>query len=77
MEKRHIFVDLNDAATAILQYIGSEDFDKMVTAIKDDASIKDGARAGFSAGLSSSVCIIMENCKKYFDTDFSNVKSDT
>lgn len=55
-----IFVDMNDAGRAILNYIGSEDFEKAISAL--DMS---NGRNSFIAGLGMAGIIIMADCPQY------------
>lgn len=55
-------VDTEEAAHAILEYIGSEDFDKAEKAIEDNG------RAGLMSGLALSISVILSKCTKYFYT---------
>ena len=55
-----IFVDMNDAGRAILNYIGSEDFEKAMSAL--DMS---NGRNSFIAGLGMAGTIIMSDCPQY------------
>lgn len=57
-----IFVDTDEAAHAILEYIGSEDFDKAEKAIEDNG------RAGLMSGLALSISVILSKCPKYIYT---------
>ena len=58
MEK--VFVDMNDAGRAILNYIGSEDFEKAMSVL--DMS---NGRNSFIAGLGMAGTIIMTDCPQY------------
>lgn len=68
-------VDTEEAAHAILEYIGSEDFDKAEKAIEDNG------RAGLMSGLALSISVIISKCTKYFytvqDAPMSKPVSDT
>lgn len=55
-------VDTEEAAQAILEYIGSEDFDKAEKAIEDNG------RAGLMSGLALSFSVILAKCTKYIYT---------
>lgn len=55
-------VDTEEAAHAILEYIGSEDFDKAEKAIEDNG------RAGLMSGLALSIGVILSKCTKYIYT---------
>lgn len=55
-------VDTEEAAHAILEYIGSEDFDKAEKAIEDNG------RAGLMSGLALSISVILSKCTKYIYT---------
>lgn len=55
-----VFVDMNDAGRAILNYIGSEDFEKAMSAL--DMS---NGRNSFIAGLGMAGTIIMADCPQY------------
>jgi len=54
------FINTYDMGNTILEYIGSEDYEKAV------ASTQDSGRAGFMAGVAMAVCVIMARCKKYY-----------
>lgn len=68
-------VDTEEAAHAILKYIGSEDFDKAEKAIEDNG------RAGLMSGLALSISVILSKCTKYIytvqDAPMSKPVSDT
>ena len=55
-----IFVDINDVGRTILNYIGSEDFEKAMSAL----DISNG-RNSFIAGLGMAGSIIMADCPQY------------
>ena len=55
-----VFVDMNDAGYAILNYIGSEDFEKAISVL--DMS---NGRNSFIAGLGMAGTIIMADCPQY------------
>lgn len=55
-------VDTEEAAHAILEYITSEDFDKVEKAIEDNG------RAGLMSGLALSISVILAKCTKYIYT---------
>ena len=55
-------VDTEEAAHAILEYIGSEDFDKAEKAIEDNGC------AGLMSGLALSISVILSKCTKYIYT---------
>lgn len=55
-------VDTEEAAHAILEYIGSEDFDKAEKAIEDNGL------AGLMSGLALSISVILSKCTKYIYT---------
>ncbi len=57
-----ILVDTEEAAHAILEYIGSEDFGKAEKAIEDNG------RAGLMSGLALSISVIISKCTKYIYT---------
>lgn len=58
MEK--VFIDMKDAERAILNYIGSENFEKAMSAL--DMS---NGRNSFIAGLGMAGVIIMADCPQY------------
>ena len=55
----NFLVDLNEANSAVLNFIGTEKFNEVVSAINDDA------KSGFMAGLSFAMCIAMAECRPY------------
>lgn len=55
-------IDTEEAAHAILEYITSEDFDKV------EQSIEDNGRAGLMTGLALSINLIIAKCTKYIYT---------
>lgn len=55
----HILVDLNEAAQVLMDFIGSERFNNMIS------SIENNAKAGFTAGLSFALCLEMGECKTF------------
>ena len=55
-----VFIDMNDAGRAILNYIGSEDFEKAISVM----DLNNG-RNSFIAGLGMAGTIIMADCPRY------------
>lgn len=58
-----VYVELNEAAEVILEYISSEEIEEKVKTIQDNA------RSGFIAGLAFAFCLIGAKCKKYTSKD--------
>ena len=56
----HSFIDINKAVSIIMNFIGTDEFNKIVSAIEDNA------KAGFIAGLSFATCIEMAKCKRFY-----------
>ena len=56
MTQPHILVDIDDAASVIMKFIGSEKCNEITKAIEDNA------KSGFMAGLSFALCLIMAEC---------------
>jgi len=57
MNKVHMLIDANEAASVIIKFIGSDRYNEIVNAIEDTA------QAGFSTGLSFALCLMMSECK--------------
>ena len=57
MSKVHMLIDANEAASVIIQFIGSDRYNEIVYAIEDTA------KAGFTTGLSFALCLMMAECK--------------
>lgn len=58
-KKSVIFYCHKDMVRAVLEYIGSEDFERAVKCIQDDG------RSGFVAGLGMAGVVIMAKCAPY------------
>ena len=56
---QHILIDLNEASKVIIDFIGSEKFDEVVS------SIENNAKAGFIAGMSFALCLANANCTTF------------
>lgn len=54
--KQRPLVDINEASSVIMDFIGSEKYNIIV------GSIENNARAGFNAGLSIAMALIMSEC---------------
>lgn len=59
VDKFNTLVDLNEASSELLKFIGTDKCDEIIS------SIQDNARSGFIAGMSFALCFIMANCKTY------------
>lgn len=57
-----IFYKQKDMTRAILNYIGSKDFEKAVACIQNDG------RSGFMAGLGMAGVVVMADCAPYVGT---------
>lgn len=55
----HILVDVNEAASVVMNFIGTEKFNEVVS------SIEDNAKAGFITGLSFALSLSMAECKTF------------
>ena len=69
MSQPHILVDMNEASTVIMKFIGSEKFNEVVQ------SIDNNAKSGFMAGLSFALCLAMAESKTYL-YNVDDTKSD-
>lgn len=56
-----IYIDLNDAMNAVLDFIKSEDF------VKATQGLTSGERSCYMAALGMANCIIASRCKKYYE----------
>lgn len=52
------FVKIEDAARAVFEYIGTDEYMKATENI-------DSGKNGFMGGLGMALCVIMARCKKY------------
>jgi hypothetical protein len=59
MSNQHILIDINEASTVVMNFIGTEKYHDILSAIEDNAA------AGFSAGLSFALCLAMAYCKTF------------
>ena len=59
MNNPHILVDLNEAASKVIGFIGTDKFKEIVQAIDNNA------QSGFTAGLSFALSLAMAECKTY------------
>ena len=59
VDKFSTLVDLNEASSELLKFIGTDKCNEIIS------SIQDNARSGFIAGMSFALCFIMANCKTY------------
>lgn len=59
MNNPHILVDVNEASSELIKFIGTEKFNEVLSAIENNA------KSGFMAGLSFAICLMMANCKTY------------
>ena len=59
MKQPHILVDMNEASSVVMKFIGTDKFDEVVSAVENNA------KAGFTAGLSFALCLIMAEAKTY------------
>jgi hypothetical protein len=53
MAKEDIYVNINEASTIIKNFIGTDSFYAIIDALEDNA------RAGFTAGLSFALCLML------------------
>ena len=54
------FVRTTDVGRVLLEYIGSEDYQKAVDMIQDSG------KAAFMGGIGMAGCLIMSRCQKYY-----------
>ena len=54
------FVDLNEASKVVIKFIGTEKYKEVISALEDNA------QAGFTAGLSFALCLMMAECHVRF-----------
>lgn len=59
MNQPHILVDMKEATSVIMKFIGTDKFDEVVSAVENNA------KTGFTAGLSFALCLIMAEAKTY------------
>ena len=59
MSEPHILVDLNETCRSIINFIGSDKFNEVVS------SIENSARAGFMTGLSFAMSLAMSEGKTF------------
>ena len=59
MNQPHILIDANEMASVVMKFIGTEKFDKIVSAIENNA------KSGFMAGLSFALSLGMAECKTF------------
>ena len=59
MNQPHILADMNEASSVVMKFIGTDKFDEVVSAVENNA------KAGFTAGLSFALCLIMAEAKTY------------
>lgn len=59
MSQLHMLADMNEASKVVMNFIGTDRFNEIVS------SIDDNVKAGFTTGLSFAVCLIMGECKTY------------
>lgn len=59
MNQPHILADMNEASSVVIKFIGTDRFNDVVSAIENNA------KAGFTAGLSFALCLIMAEAKTY------------
>lgn len=57
--KTHYLVNIDKACRAVIDFIGTDEYNKVIS------SIEDTARAGFTAGLSFAMCLTMSTDDKY------------
>ena len=71
MNQPHILADMNEASSIVMKFIGTDKFDKVVSAVENNA------KAGFTAGLSYALCLIMSEAKTYLYHVDEQKKEDT
>lgn len=59
MNQPHILADMNEASSVVMNFIGTDKFNEVVSAVENNA------KAGFTAGLSFALCLIMAEAKTY------------
>lgn len=59
MNQPHILADMNEAASIVMKFIGTDKFNEVVSAVENNA------KSGFIAGLSFALCLIMAETKTY------------
>lgn len=59
MNQPHILADMNEASSVVMKFIGTDRFDEVVSAVENNA------KAGFAAGLSFALCLIMAEARTY------------
>ena len=63
MKDKNYFVNINDVGKALLDYIGSEEFEKAVDIAAGDV------RGAFMSGIGMAGCLILANCPKYIEKE--------
>lgn len=66
-ENINYYVNIKEAAHVILDYIGTEDFNKALSCLHNDVC------SGFMGGLGMAICLMMDNrCSKYIIKETKN-----
>lgn len=59
MNEPRMLIDVQEASVIIMNFIGTEKFNNVI------GSLEDNARAGFTAGLSFALCLIMSEAAAF------------
>jgi len=59
MDNTHILVDIKEASSVVMNFIGTDKYNEVISAIENNA------KAGFTAGLSFALSLIMAECKQH------------
>lgn len=62
MNENKVLIGIEDAADVILNFIGTNEYEKILSSINNSSS---PVESGFNAGLSIAVSLITAKCRKY------------